>query len=452
MKKVLFLGIAASLFAACGIYKPYTRPEVRTDNLYGTEHTTTDTASIADIGWRELFSDERLQRLIDTALAHNTDLQVARLRITEAEATLKAARLAYLPSFNFAPTGGASSFDGTKASWTYSVPVTASWEVDIFSRLTNAKRRSRAAMLQSEAYRDAVQTQLITNIADYYYRLLSLDAQAAVTEQAVERYREQVRVMQALKAAGDANEAGVAQTQATLYAAETTLHDLQQSIRQTENSLTLLLSDTPHTIERTTLEEQSVPTELAVGVPLQLLSRRPDIRQSEQTLVQAYYATSEARAALYPSLTLSGSAGWTNNAGAIVANPGSLLLSTAGSLLQPLFNAGQNRARVKIAKAQQEEAKLAFQQALLNAGAEVNNALTQVQTARAKTNTRREQLRSLEQAVENTQLLMLHGSTTYLEVLTAQQTLLEARLSAIADRLSELQGVVSLYHALGGGQ
>ena len=226
---------------------------------------------------------------------------------------------------------------------------------------------------------------------------------------------------------------------------------MQQSIRQTENSLTLLLSDTPHTIERTTLEEQSVPTELAVGVPLQLLSRRPDIRQSEQTLVQAYYATSEARAALYPSLTLSGSAGWTNNAGAIVANPGSLLLSTAGSLLQPLFNAGQNRARVKIAKAQQEEAKLAFQQALLNAGAEVNNALTQVQTARAKTNTRREQLRSLEQAVENTQLLMLHGSTTYLEVLTAQQTLLEARLSAIADRLSELQGVVSLYHALGGG-
>lgn len=450
MKRTILMVMTASLLTACGIYKPYSRPEVQTDNLYGVEYATADTASIATLGWRELFADGLLQRLIDTALVHNTDLQVAQLRITEAEATLKAARLAYLPSFNLAPTGGTSSFDGAKASWTYSAPVTASWEVDIFNRLTNAKRRSRAVLLQSEAYRDAVQTQLIANVADYYYQLLAYDAQLAVTVQAVERYREQVRVMRALKAAGDANEAGIAQTEATLHAAETTLCDLQYSIRQTENSLTLLLGDTPHTIERTTLETQSAPAELAVGVPLQLLSRRPDIRQSEQALVQAYYTTAEARAALYPSLTLSGSAGWTNSAGAIVANPGKLLLSAAGSLLQPIFNAGQNRARVKIAKAQQEEARLAFQQALLNAGAEVNNALTQVQTARAKTDTRREQLRSLERAVESTQLLMRHGSTTYLEVLTAQQTLLSARLSAIADRLSELQGIVSLYHALGG--
>ena len=452
MKRIITTAMTACLFTACGIYKPYTRPEVRTDDLYGAGYATADTASIADMGWRELFADRQLQRLIDTALVHNTDLQVARLRITEAEATLKAARLAYLPSFNLAPTGGASSFDGSKASWTYSVPVTASWEIDVFSRLTNAKRRSRAALLQSRAYRDAVQTQLIANVADYYYRLLSLDAQVAVTEQAVERYREQVRVMRALKAAGNANEAGIAQTEATLYAAETTLHDLQYSIRQTENSLALLLGDTPHTIERTTLATQSVPAELAVGIPLQLLSRRPDIRQNEQALVQAYYETAEARAALYPSLTLSGSAGWTNNAGAIVANPGKLLLLAAGSLLQPIFHAGQNRARVKIAKAQQEEARLAFQQALLNAGAEVNNALAQVQTARAKTEDRREQLRSLERAVESTQLLMRYGSTTYREVLTAQQTLLSAQLSAISDRLSELQGVVSLYHALGGGQ
>lgn len=451
MKRTIIMIMAASLLTACSIYKPYSRPEVQTDNLYGAEYATADTASITDIGWRELFDDEPLQRLIDTALVHNTDLQVARLRITEAEATLKAARLAYLPSFNVAPTGGTSSFDGTKAAWTYSVPVTASWEVDIFNRLTNAKRRSRAALLQSEAYRDAVQTQLIANVADYYYQLLGLDARMAVTEQAVERYREQVRVMRALKATGDANDAGIAQTEATLHAAETTLYDLQYSIRQTENSLALLLGDTPHAIERTTLEAQSAPAELAVGVPLQLLSRRPDIRQSEQALVQAFYATAEARAALYPSLTLSGSAGWTNSAGAVVTNPGKMLLSAAGSLLQPIFNAGQNRARVKIAKAQQEEARLAFQQSLLNAGAEVNNALTQVQTARAKTDSRSEQLRSLERAVESTQLLMRHSSTTYLEVLAAQQALLSAQLSAIADRLSELQGVVSLYHALGGG-
>lgn len=451
MKRTIILVMAASLFTACGIYKPYARPDIRTDNLYGTEYSTTDTASVADIGWCELFSDGRLQRLIDTALVHNTDLQVAQLRITEAEATLQAARLAYLPSFNFAPTGGMSSFDGAKALQTYSVPVTASWEIDIFNRLTNAKRRSRAALLQSEAYRDAVRTQLIANVANYYYQLLSFDAQMTVTEQAVERYREQVRVIRALKEAGNVSEAAVAQTEATLYAAETRRCDLQYSIRQTENSLTLLLGEAPHPIERSTLEVQSVPTALTVGIPLQLLSRRPDIRQSELALVQAYYATAEARAALYPSLTLSGTAGWTNSAGAVVANPGKWLLTAAGTLLQPLFNAGRNRARVKIAKAQQEEALLAFQQALLNAGAEVNNAMKQVQTARAKTDTRGEQLHALERAVESTQLLMRYGSTTYLEVLTAQQTLLDAQLSAIADRLSELQGVVSLFHALGGG-
>lgn len=451
MKKTIIITTTACLFSACGIYKPYNRPDVRTDNLYGVENVTTDTTSVADIGWRELFADRQLQRLIDAALQHNTDMQIARLRITEAEATLKAARLAYLPSFNLAPTGGVSSFDGMKAPWTYSVPVTASWEVDIFNRLTNAKRRSQAALLQSEAYRDAVQTQLIASVADYYYQLLGLDAQVTVMEQAIGHYREQVRVMQALKAAGNANEASIAQTEATLHATETSLKDLQHSIRQTENSLTLLLGDTPHTVERTTLEAQSAPAELSVGIPLQLLSRRPDIRQSEQALIQAYYATAEARASLYPLLTLSGSAGWTNNSGAVASNPGKLLLSATGSLLQPLFNGGQNRARVKIAKAQQEEARLTFQQALLNAGTEVNNALTQVQTARAKTDSRNEQLHSLERAVESTQLLMRHGTTTYLEVLTAQQTLLDARLSAIADRLSELQGIVSLYHALGGG-
>ncbi len=450
MMRTIIIIMTALLFSACSLYKPYSRPDIETDNLYGAEYSTTDTTSIADIEWRNLFSDELLQRHIDTALANNTDLQIAQLRITEAEATLKTARLAYIPTFNFAPTGTVSSFNSS-TSQTYSIPITASWEVDIFSRLTNAKRRSRAALLQSEAYRDAVQTRLIANVANYYYQLLSLDAQMIVTQQAVERYREQVRVTQKLKDAGNANDAAVAQTEATLYAAETTLYDLQYSIKQTENSLALLLGKTPQTIERNTLDAQTTPENLTSGVPLQLLSRRPDIRQSEQTLVQAYYTTSEARAMLYPAITLSGTIGWTNTDGSVIVNPGHLLLSAVGSLVQPIFNGGQNRARVKIARAQQEEARLEFQQALLNAGAEVNNALTLVQIARAKADSRNEQLNSLERAVKSTQQLMRLGSTTYLEVLTAQQALLSAQLSAISDKLSELQGVVSLYHALGGG-
>lgn len=195
-----------------------------------------------------------------------------------------------------------------------------------------------------------------------------------------------------------------------------------------------------------------MPEELTVGVPLQLLSNRPDVRSAEYSLMQAFYATAEARSALYPKITLSGTVGWTNNSGMGIVNPGKLLLSAAGSLVQPIFNANANRARVKIAKAQQEEYKLAFQQALLNAGAEVNDALTQSQSARAKADLRVQQIAALERAVESTELLMQHGSTTYLEVLTAQQSLLTAQLSQISDRFNEIQGIVNLYQALGGGR
>ena len=219
-----------------------------------------------------------------------------------------------------------------------------------------------------------------------------------------------------------------------------------------ENSLSILLGDVPDAIDRGKLEGQDFPQELAVGVPLQLLSRRPDVKSAELSLAQAFYSTNSARSAFYPSITLSGTAGWTNSAGSMIINPGKLLLSAVGSLTQPLFNKGLNMAQLKIAKAQQEEAKLSFQQALLNAGSEVNNALTQVQVARDKTELRDGQITSLETAVRSTQLLMRHGNSTYLEVLTAQQSLLSAQLTQIADRFDEIQGIINLYQALGGGR
>ena len=228
--------------------------------------------------------------------------------------------------------------------------------------------------------------------------------------------------------------------------------DIKQQIREVENSLSILLGDVPDAIDRGKLEGQDFPQELAVGVPLQLLSRRPDVKSAELSLAQAFYSTNSARSAFYPSITLSGTAGWTNSAGSMIINPGKLLLSAVGSLTQPLFNKGLNMAQLKIAKAQQEEAKLSFQQALLNAGSEVNNALTQVQVARDKTELRDGQITSLETAVRSTQLLMRHGNSTYLEVLTAQQSLLSAQLTQIADRFDEIQGIINLYQALGGGR
>ncbi|WP_297553878.1 efflux transporter outer membrane subunit [uncultured Alistipes sp.] len=452
MKKTLIICAATLLMTACGIYKPYSRPDtVATDGLYGAVETA-DTLTVGHLPWREVFTDPRLRDLIARALENNTDLRTAHLRVAETEATLRSARLAYLPSFNFAPQGAISSFDNANTSKTYSIPVTASWQLDLFGGITNAKRKARALHAQSLEYAQAVRTQLIAATANLYYTLLMLDSQYEVTRETADKWRRSVETLRSMKEAGMANEAGVAQYEGTYYSIEASLYDLERTIRETENSLCALLGEAPRAIERGTLDAQQLPDDLTVGVPVQMLTNRPDIRAAEYSLMQAYYATAEARSALYPSITLSGTAGWTNSAGAMIVNPGKLLLSAAATLLQPIFNAGAGRARVKVMKAQQEEALLAFRQALLNAGAEVNNALTQTQSARAKNELRRNQIAAMERAVESTNLLMRHGSTTYLEVLTAEQSLLSARLSQIADRFDEMQGVVNLYQALGGGR
>lgn len=453
--KLITLSVSCLLLSSCGIYTTYERPsDINTDGLYGQDlnEEAVDTASIASLSWRELFTDSHLQTLIEHALQSNTDLLSAQQRIKEAEATLSSAKLAYLPSFMLTPQGGVSSFDKSKGSWTYTGIASASWEIDIFGKLTNAKRRSKALYLQSLEYEQAVSTSLIANVANLYYTLLMLDEQYRISEETAVNWRESVRTMRAMMAAGMTNEASVSQSEANCRQVEASLLDLKQQIKEVENSLSILLGEVPGGIERGHLAGQDFPEDLTVGVPLQLLSRRPDVKSAELSLASAFYSTNAARSAFYPSITLSGTAGWTNSAGNMIINPGKLLLSAVGALTQPLFNKGLNIAQLKIAKAQQEEAKLAFQQALLNAGSEVNNALTQVQTARGKTELRTGQITSLENAVRSTQLLMQHGTSTYLEVLTAQQSLLSAQLTQVADRFDEIQGIINLYQALGGGR
>lgn len=451
MKKIVVILCAVAMLCSCGIYNKYQRPaDISVDGLYGNGVITDDTSSIASLSWKELFTDPFLQQLIDSALVNNTDLLSAQQRIKEAEATLMSAKLAYLPSFMLAPQGGVSSFDKSKGSWTYTGIVSASWEIDAFGRLTNAKRRAKALYAQSLEYEQAVSTSLIANVANLYYTLLMLDEQQRISQETVVKWRESVRTMRALMEAGMTNEAAVSQTEASCSQVEASLLDLAQQIKETENALSILLGNVPGVIERGSLQGQSFPEELSVGVPMQLLARRPDVRSAELSLVQAFYATNAARSAFYPSITLSGTAGWTNSAGELIVNPGKVLLSAVASLTQPLFARGQNVAQLKIAKAQQEEAKLAFWQSLLNAGSEVNDALTQVQTSRGKTEHHKQQVASLETALRSTQLLMLDGTATYLEVLTAQQSLLSAQLNVVFDRFSEIQGIINLYQALGG--
>lgn len=453
MKKLILLSTATFVLSGCGIYNKYKPTSEVPEGLYGSQSATVaDTANFGNLSWKEVFTDPQLQTLIDSALTNNTDMQTAQLRVKEAEASLMTSKLSYLPSLFLSPEGAVSSIDRGKATQTYSLPVTASWELDIFGKLTNAKRKAKAAYLQSQEYAQAVKTQLVATVANTYYTLLMLDAQYEIAVATEAAWKESVKTSRSMKKAGMLNEAGLAQTEAAYYNIGTTVLDLEEQINQTENSLSLLLATVPHRTERGKLENQQLPEGFSIGIPVQMLANRPDVRSAELSLAQAFYTTNFARAAFYPSITLSGSAGWTNNAGSMILNPAKFVASAVASLTQPLFNKGVNIAQLKIAKAQQEEARLSFEQTLLNAGSEVNDALMKYQTAHAKATLYEKQIVSLQTAAKSTNLLMKHGNTTYLEVLTAQQTLLSARLTQISNRFTEIQGVVNLYQALGGGR
>ena len=452
MKRIIIGLLLSTGLSGCHIYRTYERPELSgVDSLYRVPAMTEDTMSLADFSWKKLFTDTVLQQLIEKGIANNTDLNIARLKVREAEALLTSSKLAYLPSVSLTPQGTIKSIEGNSPTKTYNLAASADWELDIFGRLTNAKREAKAVLEQSQAYKQAVQTQLIATIANSYYTLLMLDKQLDISKRTAEIWAENLRVMKALKKAGQTTEMAVAQIEASKLSVDASLLSLEQQITEVENSLSSLLGVVPQRIDRSTLDMQSFPDTLSVGVPLQLLQRRPDVRQSEAALAEAFYTINRAYSAFYPAITLSGSAGWTNAAGAIISNPGEWLFSAVGSLVQPLFNRGQNIANLKVAKARQEEALLTFRQTLLNAGTEVNDALLQWQVARRRLDLDRQQIISLQSAVRSSELLMRHSSQNYLEVLTARQTLLDAELSAVSDRFEEIQGVINLYHALGGG-
>lgn len=452
MKKIMILATTAAMLSSCGIYTKYKPAETVPDSLYGANVEIADTANFGNSDWKEIFTDSYLQTYIDQALQNNTDYQSAQLRIEEAKATLLSSKLAFLPSFALAPQGTISSFDSQKATKSYELPVTASWELDIFGRMRNSKKQAQALYAQSVDYKQAVRSQLIANVANTYYTLLMLDEQLRLSEETAEAWKETVAAARALMDAGQYNEAGVSQMEATYYSVQASVVDLKEQINQTQNTLALLLAETPRNYERGKLADQVMPDDLSIGVPLQMLSNRPDVRSAERSLEAAFYVTNQARSAFYPSIVLSGSAGWTNAAGSIIVNPAKFIATAVGQLTMPLFNRGQNIAQLRIAKAQQEEASLSFQQALLNAGVEVNDALTAYQSSKSKTELYQKQVESLEKTVTSTSLLMEYGTTNYLEVLTARQSLLNAQLTQVSNRFTEIQSVISLYQALGGGR
>lgn len=442
------------LLSSCHIYRNYQRPDnLPTDSLFrdADNQPVTDSLSLGDLPWQEIFQDTLLQQYIRYGLEHNTDMQTALLRVDQAKAQLTAAKLSFLPSLTLSPQGTLTSTAGSKTVKTYELPVQASWEIDLFGNLRNAKKGTQATLLQQQAYQQAVRSELIAGIANTYYSLLMLDEQVAISQSTLEVWKEQVRTMEARMKVGEETENAVTQARASLYELEATHNDLLRQQRETENSLCTLLGMTSRSLERGTLDKQIFPETLPTGIPVRLLSRRPDIVQAEMTLANAYYTTNQARSAFYPNLNLSGSAGWTNALGQAVTNPGDWILSAVASLTQPLFNRGKLISNLRVSKDEEQIALLNYRQALLDAGQEVNDALYATESAGRSLESHRKQYRELERTVQTSEALYRTGNATYLELLTARQSLLNARLNVVTDSFTQCQAVINLYQALGGG-
>ena len=442
------------LLSSCHIYRNYQRPDnLPTDSLFrdADNQPVTDSLSLGDLPWQEIFQDTLLQQYIRYGLEHNTDMQTALLRVDQAKAQLTATKLSFLPSLTLSPQGTLTSTAGSKTVKTYELPVQASWEIDLFGNLRNAKKGTQATLLQQQAYQQAVRSELIAGIANTYYSLLMLDEQVAISQSTLEVWKEQVRTMEARMKVGEETENAVTQARASLYELEATHNDLLRQQRETENSLCTLLGMTSRSLERGTLDKQIFPETLPTGIPVRLLSRRPDIVQAEMTLANAYYTTNQARSAFYPNLNLSGSAGWTNALGQAVTNPGDWILSAVASLTQPLFNRGKLISNLRVSKDEEQIALLNYRQTLLDAGQEVNDALYATESAGRSLESHRKQCRELERTVQTSEALYRTGNATYLELLTARQSLLNARLNVVTDSFTQCQAVINLYQALGGG-
>ncbi|MBF1398696.1 MAG: efflux transporter outer membrane subunit [Prevotella histicola] len=457
MKKtnIIIIAFAALSLTGCkSLYGNYERPDVKTSGI--VRDPVDDKAALAgssDFGnlpWRSVFTDPQLQTLIEKALENNPDLLNAALNIDIAEQQLRASKLAFLPSIVFAPNGSISHF-GTHTSSTqaYTLPVTASWDVDLFGKLRSQKKAAQMALIQSRDYKVAVQTNLICNVANLYYTLLMLDRQKQIVDDMSGLTKNTWDMMKLQMEFGRARSTSVQSAEAAYYSVQTQGADIKRQIRETENTLSLLLGEPAQSIARGSLENQSLPTNFSGGIGVQLLSNRADVHANEMALAQCFYNIQEARSRFYPALNISPTGAWTNSNGLV--NPGKLLLSVVGSLTQPIFMRGQLKAGLRVAEDRYKQAYNTWQNSILKAGAEVSNALVAYNSADEKNKLQQQQIDVLKQNVDHTQMLYAQSSSSYLEVITAQQSLLNAEISQVQEQFTKLQAIVNLYNALGGG-
>ena len=459
MKKILTIAACSLMMASCGLYNKYERPEVNTQGLVRDIVSDGDTLAVntdqnfGNLPWREVFTDPQLQSLIEQALENNVDLRNAALNVKMMETALTCAKLAFLPSVAFAPQGTISQvqMDGASVSKTYQLPIAATWNVDLFGNLLSQKRSAQMKLLATKDYQVVVQTNIICGVANLYYTLMMLDEQLAIVTDMEQLTKETWDMMELQMQLGRARSTSVQTAEANYYSVQAKKADLKRQIREMENSMSLLLNEPGHQIARGKFYNQSLPTQFSAGVGIQLLSNRADVHYAEMALAQCFYDTETARSRFYPSVKVTGTAMFTNSLGTAIVNPGKWILSAVGSLTQPIFQHGQIVAGLKVAKAQQEQALNTFQNTILKAGNEVSNALLAYNTCDEKSKLDEKQVKIYEQNVEDTKLLYTSKGSTYLEVIQAQNGLLNARISKVTDDFNKMQAVVNLYQALGGG-
>ncbi len=457
--RVLILAGAGLVMQSCFVAKDYERPDIKAENLYRTDVVAQDSTSLADVSWNELFTDPILQQHIEKGLQNNFDIRIAIQNINAANAYLKQAKAGYLPSLSatanvthqeFAKNSQFGSFFNGSLSQ-YQLSGNLSWEADIWGRIRSNKRAANASYLQTIAANQAVKTRVITDVANVYYQLLSLDAQLKVAEESLINRNESVDAIKALKEAGSVNEVGVKQTEAQKYATELIIEDLKTNIVLLENTMSILLGEAPKTIERGTLEQQVLNPEIKLGYSASLLSNRPDVIAAEYNLINTFELTNVARANFYPQFTLTATGGLQSIDIKEWFSANSLFANIVAGLTQPIFNQRQIRTRYEAAQAVQEQAYIQFELSLVNAGKEVSDALAQYNNESTKLEIRENQVDALKKAADYSDELLEYGLVNYLEVLTAKDNALSSELNLIDNKYRQYLAVINLYKALGGG-
>lgn len=455
IRNIIILGLATLSLTGCkSLYGTYKRPEVKTDGLVRdpiNDQTTLEGANdFGQLPWRDVFTDPNLQAIIEKALTNNPDLLNAALNIDIAEQQLGAAKLAFLPSLALAPQGTITHFGShVEATKSYTLPIASSWEIDLFGNLRNAKKAAQMAMIQMQDYKVAVQTRLICNVANLYYTLLMLDRQKQIITDMAALTKNTWDIMQLQMDYGRARATSVQSAQSAYYGVQARATDIKKQTREVENSLSLLMGEPVHSIARGTLDNQKLPSNFSGGIDVEILSNRADVHANEMALAKCFYNVNQARARFYPSLSITASGGWSNGNGMV--NPAKLLFNAIGKLTQPIFMQGKLRAGLRVAEDQYKIAYNKWQNSVLTAGSEVSNALVAYNAAEEKDVLYTKQIEILKKNVEQTQMLYNQSSSSYLEVITAQQNLLNAEISQVQDQFSKLQAIVNLYYALGGG-